>query len=153
MSNLAPNRQAERSLEVMEVLLPSDLPLVAVHSPAVTTLCRLEGGSVITDLNDHLRQAVIAAGSLNKAAEVTLKIKMKPGGLGRMELIASVSSKIPKEERTTTSLFMTPDGQLTAYDPNQQRLDLRVVKATDVPTKIIDVPDSPATPRDVLNKS
>lgn len=36
-TELAPNRQAEQSLEVMEVELPSDLPLAAVQSPAVAT--------------------------------------------------------------------------------------------------------------------
>lgn len=148
-TELAPNRQAEQSLEVMEVELPSDLPLAAVQSPAVATLCRLEGGCVLLDLNDHLREAVMASFNLNKAAEVNLKIKMKPGGQGRMELVASVSSKIPKEVRTSTSLFMSHDGQLTAHDPNQRRLDLRVVKSTPVATKIIDVQAKPA--RNVLN--
>ena len=148
---LAPNRQAEQSLEVMEVELPSDHPLAAVQSPTVATLCRLEGGSVIQDLNDHLREAVTASFNLNKGAQVTLTLKMKPGGQGRMELVASVSSKIPKEERTSTSLFMTPDGQLLAHDPSQRRLDLKVVRAREAQTKIIDVQEAPK-PRDVLSE-
>ena len=150
-NELAPNRQAEQSLDVMEVELPSDLPLAAVQAPVVTTLCRLEGGSVVLDFNEHTREAVMASFNLNKPAEVTLKLKMKPGGQGRMELVASVSSKIPKEERTSTSLFMTPDGQLLAHDPNQRRLDLRVVKSTPVTTKIIDVQTKPV--RNILNET
>lgn len=151
-STLAPNRQAERSLEVMDVELPSDLPLAAVQSPALATLCRLEGGSFVLDVNEHIKEAVIASFNLNKPAEVTIRLKMKPGGQGRMELVPSVSSKVPKEERTSTSLFMSHDGQLTAHDPNQRRLDLKVVKTTTVASKIIDIQEAPKA-RDVLHRT
>lgn len=146
--SLAPNRQAEQSLEVMHVELPSDLPLAAVQSPAIATLCRIESGSFMSDLNDHLREAVMASCNLNKPAEVTIKLKMKPGGMGRMELLPSITAKIPREERSSTSLFMTPDGQLLAHDPNQRRLDLKVVRSTPVEAKVIDIQET--APRTVV---
>jgi hypothetical protein len=46
---------------------------------------------------------------------------------------------------------MTHDGQLIAHDPNQQRLNLRVMKHMPAETKIIDIQEPP-TPRDVLNQ-
>lgn len=147
-TKLAPNKQATRSLEVQHVELPSDLPLAAVQSPVVPFLCRLEGGSFAIEVADVLQEAAAASYNLTKAAEVTIKIKFKPGGARKMDISASVSSKVPKEERASTMLFVTPDGQLLAHDPDQQRMDLRVVEAHDVQAKIIDV--EPQTPRDIL---
>lgn len=148
MSTLAPNKQATRSLEVQHVELPSDLPLAAVQSPGTIALCRLEGGSFMMEISDTLQAAAAASHMLTKPAEVTIKIKLKPGGARKMDIVTSVSSKIPKEERASTMLFVTDDGQLTAYDPAQQRMDLRVVETHDVPSKIIDI--NPEAPRDVL---
>lgn len=148
MSKLAPNKQATQSLEVQHVELPSDLSLAAVQSPVVPFLCRLEGGSFALEVGDTLQEAAAAAYNLTKKAEVTIKIKFTPGGARKMDVSASVSAKIPKEERSSTMLFVTPDGQLLAHDPDQQRLDLRVIKHTDVEAKIIDVRDE--SPRDVL---
>lgn len=149
MSTLAPNKQATRSLEVQHVELPSDLPLAAVQCPGTVNLCRLEGGSLMLELSDTLQTAAAASYTLTKEAEVTLKIKFKPGGARKMDIKTSISAKIPKEERASTMLFVTDDGQLTAYDPAQQRMDLRVVETRDVQAKIIDVPTTEA-PRDVL---
>ena len=149
-TKLAPNKQATRSLEVQHVEMPSDLPLAAVQSPVVPFLCRLEGGSFAIEVADVLQEAAAAAYNLTKAAEVTIKIKFKPGGARRMDISASVSSKVPKQERASTMLFIDEKtGQLLAHDPDQQRMDLRVVETRDVEAKIIDVPTTEA-PRDVL---
>ena len=49
---------------------------------------------------------------------------------------------MPQEERADTTLFVTPDGQLLAHDPDQQRMDLKVVKTVDVQShRVIDVED------------
>ena len=139
-TTLAPNRQAEQSIEVQSIDVPSDLALSAIQSPAIAALCRLEGGSLMEEYNDTLRQTVEAAYNLNKGAEITLKLKFKPGGKNRMEIIPSVSAKIPKEERSPTSMFVAPGGQLTPYDPEQTRLPLKVMKFTDTPARrVIDV--------------
>jgi hypothetical protein len=149
-TKLAPNKQATRSLEVQHVELPSDLPLAAVTSPGAIALCRLEGGSLMTEISEQLQLAAAASYNLTKKAEVTIKIQFAPGGARKMDIKASVSAKIPKEERAGTMLFVTPDGQLLAHDPDQQRMDLRVVETHDVPSKIIDI--EPTAPRDVLTK-
>lgn len=147
-TKLAPNKQATQSLEVQHVELPSDLAVAVVQSPVVPFLCRLEGGSFALEVGETLQQAAAASYNLTKPAEVTIKIKFKPGGARKMDINASVSAKIPKEERSSTMLFVTPDGQLLAHDPDQTRMDLRVIKHTDVPSKVIDINPEPA--RDVL---
>ncbi|MBN8422901.1 MAG: hypothetical protein J0L73_28590 [Verrucomicrobia bacterium] len=137
---LAPNRQAEMSIEVQHIEVPSDLPLAAIQSPAIAALCRVEGGSLITEFNDTLREVVGAAYNLNKAGEITLKLKFKPGGKNRMTILPSISAKIPKEERAETSMFVAQGGQLTPYDPEQERLPLKVMKFHETAATIIDVP-------------
>lgn len=140
-STLAPNRQAEMSIDVQHIEVPADLPLAAIQSPAIASLCRLEGGSLITEFEETLREAVGACYNLNKKGEITLKLKFAPGGKNRMEIIPSISAKIPKEERAGTSLFVAQGGQLTPYDPEQERLPLKVMKFHDTDAKIIDVPE------------
>lgn len=143
-TTLGPNRQAEQSIEVQNIEVPSDLALSAIQSPAIAALCRLEGGSLIEEFNDTLREVVNASYNLNKGGEITLKLKFKPGGKNRMEIVPSVTAKIPKEERSASSMFVAPGGQLTPYDPEQTRLPLKVMKFTETASKIIDVQEEPA---------
>lgn len=145
---LASNKQAEMSIEVQHVEVPSDIALSAIQSPAVAALCRLEGGGLMSEFNDTLRETVAAAYNLNKKASVTLTLEFKPGGKNRMEIVPSIKAKIPKEERCSTSMFVAEGGQLTPYDPEQRRLDLKVMKFTDTPAKIVDV--EVAAPVDIL---
>lgn len=144
MSNLAPSKQATQSLEVQMVELPSDLRLAAIQSPAVIALCRLEGGGLIQELAEALVEVAAASYNLTKKGEVTLKLKFAPNGARKMGITGAITKKVPQEERADTTLFVTPDGQLLAHDPDQQRMDLRVVKHVDVPSKVIDVADNPA---------
>jgi hypothetical protein len=140
-TKLAANKQAEQSLDIQTIEVPADLRLAAVTSPGAIALCRLEGGGLMTEISEQLQQAAAASYNLTKKAEVTIKIKFVPGGARKMDIRASVSAKIPKEERGGTMLFVTPDGQLLAHDPDQQRMDLRVVKTHDVSARIIEVED------------
>ena len=141
-TKLAPNKQAEQSLDLQTIEVPADLRLAAITSPGAIALCRLEGGGLMTEISEQLQLAAAASYNLTKKAEVTIKIKFVPGGARKMDITASVSAKIPKEERGGTMLFVTPDGQLLAHDPDQQRMDLKVVKTVDVQShRVIDVED------------
>lgn len=143
-AQLAPNAQAERSLEVQLVELPSDISQSTLQSPAVAALCRLEGGGYMAEVNDTLREVITACYNLNKKGEITLKIQFKPGGKNTMDIVPSVSAKIPKEERCSSRMFVSETGQLTPYDPDQQRLPLKVMTFKDTPSKVIDVDDQSA---------
>lgn len=47
-TTLAPNKQAERSLDEQSIVVPADIRQSAIQSPAVLALCRLEGNSTGT---------------------------------------------------------------------------------------------------------
>jgi hypothetical protein len=55
-----------------------------------------------------------------KAAEITLKIKIKPEANGKQVFILDeIKSKIPQFAREQTILFPTPEGNLQREDPRQ----------------------------------
>ena len=49
-AQLAPNQQAERSLDEQTIVVPADIRQAAIQSPAILALCRLEGGGLIEEL-------------------------------------------------------------------------------------------------------
>lgn len=152
MSNntkLAPNKQATQSLDLQPVELPADLRLAAVQSPGTILLCRLEGGDLMQEFTAKLAEVASKSYEFTKKGKITLTLDFKPSGARRMDIKATVTAKVPQEERTPSTLFVTPDGQLPAHDPDQQRMDLRVVKTHDTDARIIDV-DPETAPRDVL---
>lgn len=140
----APNKQAEQSLDIQHVELPADLRLAAIQSPAIVALCRLENGGLVEELAQAMLEVAAASYNLTKKGEITLKLKFSPNGARKMSILASIAKKVPQEERADSTLFVTEDGQLLAHDPDQKRMDLRVVKHVDVPSKIIDVHEAPA---------
>ena len=145
---LAANKQATQSLEVQEFELPSDLRVAAVQSPGTILLCRLEGGGLMEEYTEEIRKVAAACYNLTKKGKVTLVLDFKPSGARKMDIVATVTSKIPQEERCSSTLFVTKDGQLPAHDPDQERMDLRVVRTHDTTATIVDIEAEP--PRDVL---
>jgi hypothetical protein len=148
MSNtLATNRQAEQSLDLQPIEVPADLRVAAITSPAIVALCRLEGGGLVEELAAAMLEVAGAAYNLTKKGEITLTLKFAPNGTRRMGIVASIKKKVPQEERADTTLFVTPDGQLLAHDPDQIRMDLKTVKVHDVEARVIDVEEQPAPRR------
>lgn len=140
-TKLAHNKQAEQSLDIQTIEVPADLRPTTIASPAVIALCRLEGGGFIEELGATLLEVAAASYNLTKKGEVTIKLKFSPNGARKMGITAAISKKVPQEERADTTMFVTPDGQLLAHDPDQQRFDLKVVKTHDVSARVIDVED------------
>lgn len=140
-TKLAANKQAEQSLDIQTIEVPADLRAGTIASPAVIALCRLEGGGFIEELGATLLEVAAASYNLTKKGEVTIKLKFSPNGARKMGITAAISKKVPQEERADTTMFVTPDGQLLAHDPDQQRFDLKVVKTHDVSARVIDVED------------
>ncbi len=84
----------------------------------------LEGGELAEKMRDEL-QAVVAA--LNEAAgpkgkakgSLTLKLKLEVA-MGRVEITGEIASNKPKEERGSTILWVTEEGQLSTEHPRQR---------------------------------
>jgi len=67
-----------------------------------------------------------------KAGTLTLKIAVKPSTAGALAVKADVSITKPKGLPPEALLWATPDGNLIAEDPRQNKLDLKPV-ATEKP--------------------
>ena len=85
-------------------------------------------GALSDELTEKMNALTVACSETNKAGEITLKIKMKPGKAGQMEISDIVSVKMPEYARETTLMFATPDGGLQREDPRQKTLDLSNLK-------------------------
>lgn len=96
--------------------------------PFIDTLNALRYGQLHQELTDRLHELTQACSETGKVGELTLKIKMKPGKAGQMEIIDELKTKLPEFERGSTILFTTPEGVLQREDPRQLKLEgLRVI--------------------------
>jgi len=93
------------------------------------TMSQLRNGSAGVEASELLNECVTRARETGKPAELLIKIKIKPDGAGAGQyfLEDTISNKLPKQERSKTLFFGTPDGNLQRNDPNQRSLDLRAV--------------------------
>jgi hypothetical protein len=95
------------------------------------TLAQIRNGAAGVEASDKLTECVTAARETGKAAELVIKIKIKPDGRdsGQYFIEESIVNKLPKPERGKTLFFGTPDGNLTRDNPRQQSLELQKVES------------------------
>lgn len=92
-----------------------------------SVLTALRFGSAQDELSEKLNECVQACQNTGKAAEITLKIKIKPEGDGQYFLEDDIKTKIPSLPKQKTLMFGTPEGNLQRNDPRQAEMDLKVV--------------------------
>ena len=101
------------------------------------TINALRFGELHDELDKSLATLVDACSDTGKVGELTLKIKLKPGKGGQIEVIDDVKIKAPVHERGTTLMFATPEGELQREDPRQMRIDEVRTVDTHLPVRII----------------
>lgn len=103
--------------------------------PITDTLRHIGGGVFIDVASDKMAELVAAVDSSGKSGKLTLEVKVKKTTRGgAMHITGKVKLTKPAEEPMEAMLFATPEGNLVAEDPHQQKLDLKVAPgATDVP--------------------
>jgi hypothetical protein len=102
----------------------------------ITDVLRHIGGGVFLDTASEEMQALVAAvDASGKAGVLTLTIAVKKATRGgAMYIAGKVAVKKPGDDPMEAMLFATPEGNLIAEDPRQQKLDLKQVPgATDAP--------------------
>lgn len=87
------------------------------------TIVALRYGTLHDDLTNELNALVSKVANSMKAGELTLKLKLKPGKGGQIEIVDDILVKAPKEEKGTSIMFATPDGNLTREDPRQLQIE------------------------------
>ncbi len=85
---------------------------------ALNVLAELRGGQVVTEASAALHDALASVKEHNKAATVTITLKIAPLSEARtverpIEITAEISSKLPKAEPPATMFFIDEDGNPT----------------------------------------
>lgn len=92
----------------------------------------LEGGNLEADLSRDLQQGIEKLNAHyenyrgNPSMEINIKIKITKDGIN-MDTKADYTVKTPKQPRTRTALFLTPDNFLSKRNPNQREFTFRDV--------------------------
>ncbi|AQV94791.1 hypothetical protein BJN34_12960 [Cupriavidus necator] len=107
-----------------------------VSTRPITDTLRHIGGGVFIDLaSDKMNELVNAVDTTGKSGKLTLEVSVKKATRGgAMHITGKVTLKKPAEDALEAMLFATPEGNLVADDPRQQKLDLKnVSSAIDTP--------------------
>jgi hypothetical protein len=95
--------------------------------PIAETLRHIGAGAFIDQASDQLAELVAAVDERGKGGSLTLQITIKKASRGgAMNVTGKITVKKPAEELMEALLFATPEGNLVADDPHQQKLDLKI---------------------------
>lgn len=104
---------------------------MAGPKPFTDTLATMRYGTLVDDLTTKLNELTNSVASTGKAGTITLVLQLKPGKGGQIEVFDDIKLKLPKEERGSSIMFATPDGNLSREDPRQLSIEgLRTVDMT-----------------------
>jgi hypothetical protein len=97
----------------------------------LSTIAAMNGGNVLHDLDDALREATKAALDAGGKSKVTLELVITPNGTGAGETpLLKVEDKIkisvPKKPRQPSVFFGDDEHNLTRRNPNQEEMKLTV---------------------------
>lgn len=96
--------------------------------PITDTLRMIDNGVLVDLASEKLNQLIKRVEDTRKAGKLTITLDIKPARAGAMNIIPTVVAKMPEAKADPTLLWITPDFNLTAENPNQQTLDLRQVE-------------------------
>lgn len=73
-------------------------------------------------IDKSLRDAIRAAQGSGQAAEVNIKMKVKPGPDRRVSFVANVNAKLPRPPVSAVTLYADGDGNIHKSDPLQLKM-------------------------------
>ena len=99
--------------------------------PFFDTAREIRRGQMLEDCADKLQEVVAFVSEHGKAAELVIKIKVKPASKGNGAFIVAddIKANLPKLPSGETIFFGTPENNLVPNDPRQSKLDLKVADA------------------------
>jgi hypothetical protein len=112
-----------------------DLNTSALATPAIKLLTDIRQGELCHELSEELERLAKAVQATGKKGQLTLKITIKPTGMGRVSVGDDLTTKLPKGETPATPMFATELGQLLVNDPAQMKLPLNVSHIKERPLK------------------
>lgn len=99
-----------------------------MSSRPITDTLRHIGGGVFVDMaSEKLSELVNAVDASSKSGKIDLTINVKKATRGgAMHITGKIKLTKPAGEPMEALLFATPEGNLVADDPHQQKLDLKI---------------------------
>lgn len=94
---------------------------------ATDTLAKLRQGELVDELTTAMQKLVSVCADTGKKGSLTLKITLQPGKAGQIEIHDELVVKEPKQEKGTSIMFATPEGNLVRDDPRQKKFELEIV--------------------------
>lgn len=91
--------------------------------PFTDTINQLRFGKLSEELTEKMHQLTEQCMTHYGAGTLTLTLALKPGKGGQVEVFDEVKLKLPKEERSSTIMFATPENNLQREDPRQLKLE------------------------------
>lgn len=120
---------------------------MAGPKPFNDTLVQLRFGELHSELTDAINEIVHKVASTQKAGKLTLTLAFKAGKGGQIEIVDEMKVTLPKEEKGSTIMFATPEGNLQRQDPRQQTFEgIRSVDQ-ELQARKEAATDAPLTPR------
>lgn len=91
--------------------------------PFTDTLNALRFGTLNDELTKALHELTQKCADTGKTGEIKLVIKLKPGSGGQMEVFDDIVIKAPKEQKGSSIMFATVEGNLQREDPRQRSIE------------------------------
>jgi hypothetical protein len=106
----------------------------------------LRYGTLDSELGQKLHEVVQRVDATQRVGSISLTLKVKPGGAGRIEITDDIKVTMPKEEKGSSIMFVMPvSGALVRTDPRQ--MEIEGLKTVDRETgEIKSVPAPAPTP-------
>lgn len=82
-------------------------------------LRELRNGDVLDELSVALMDVVDAVQETTKQGEISISLKIKPEGAGRVVVLDTINTKIPKLSKQPTMFYATEDNLLLRNNPKQ----------------------------------
>ena len=94
--------------------------------PAVAVLENLEGGRLLSELNELLKGATTAC--LDRGGKAVVQLTLVVQGNKhtdgqRVEIMPKLTTKLPQAKMTSSLFFVTDDGDLTRTPPRQELME------------------------------
>ncbi|ULR75081.1 hypothetical protein JC1_9 [Burkholderia phage JC1] len=96
---------------------------MAGPKPFNDTLVQLRYGELHDELTDAINEIVQKVASTQKAGKLVLTLAFKAGKGGQIEIADELKVTLPKEEKGSTIMFATPEGNLQREDPRQRTFE------------------------------
>lgn len=87
------------------------------------TVNALRFGTLHDDLSKALHDLTAQCATTGRAGALTLTLQLKPGKGGQIEVFDDIKLKLPKEEKGSSIMFVTPENNLQREDPRQLQIE------------------------------